>query len=513
MATNDNNTTRLRPAGYDALIERYGVAVIPNWHRSFISNAAAFRINVSQGVTQEIYPSNYAPGDSLGMQLEFAIKYDGTNLGILDSLFRVIDEKEFLSFVQSKPTGKYARRLWFLFEFLTGKRLPLADLKHGNYVDLLDATEYYTLASSRQVRRQRINDNMLGGRAFCPTVRRTSELRRLDAADLPELSRKATSRYSPELMKRALSYLYTKETRSSFEIEHIKPDSSRAEKFAALLHTAEHDDYVGKAQLIGLQNRIVDPRFRDSNYRTTQNYVGETLGWQQERVQFASPKPEDLPGLMEGLIDSHRLMEAGCVFAVVHAAVVAYGFVFMHPFEDGNGRIHRFLIHNILARTGFTPTGLMFPVSASMLKNPALYNASLEAFSGPLMPLVEYTLDDEGRMTVLNGTVQRYRYIDMTPQVEALFGFIERTIATELIDELAFLAGYDAARKAIQEIVDMPDRQIGLFIRTCLGNNRRLSARKRASHFAFLTESEIARLEKALQRAFKLVKPGALPSP
>jgi len=70
------------------------------------------------------------------------------------------------------------------------------------------------------------------------------------------------------------------------------------------------------------------------------------------------------------------------VSAVVHAAAVAYGFVFLHPFEDGNGRIHRFLIHNVLARRGFTPEGIMFPVSASMLKNLADDDASLEAFSG-----------------------------------------------------------------------------------------------------------------------------------
>ena len=106
------------------------------------------------------------------------------------------------------------------------------------------------------------------------------------------------------------------------------------------------------------------------------------------------------------------------------SAVVAFGFVLLHPFEDGNGRIHRFLVHNILARRGFIPEGIMFPVSAAMLKSLADYDASLEAFSRPLMSLVEYTLDENGRMTVHNETALWYRYIDMTPQAEALFNFL-----------------------------------------------------------------------------------------
>ena len=141
--------------------------------------------------------------------------------------------------------------------------------------------------------------------------------------------------------------------------------------------------------------------------------------------------------------------------------------LFSHPFEDGNGRIHSFLIHNVLSRSGFTPEGVMFPLLASMLKNPAGYNASLDAFSRHLMALVEYLIDEEGRMTVHNDTAGWYRYIDMTPQAEALFSFIDRTIDAELAGELAFLAHYDKAKRAIQEIADMPDRKIDLFIRFC----------------------------------------------
>jgi len=435
--------------------------------------------------------------------LEFALKYDGVNLAILASLFWKAAEQDFLEYVRSKPTGKYARRLWFLYEFLTGKTLPLDEVRQGNYIDLLDPDEYYTVTPARQVRRQRINDNLLGNRRFCPMVRRTDTLRDFEIADLPNQCRQVVSSYSPEVLKRALGYLYTKETKSSFEIEHIKPTSTRTERFVALLQMAEQEDFCEKKQLIELLNRITEARFRDFDYRLTQNYVGETVAWQKEKIHFVCPKPEDLADLMEGLVAAHKRMGADEVPAVIHAATVSYGFVFLHPFEDGNGRIHRFLIHNILARRGFTPEGIMFPISASMLKNPADYDASLEAFSRNLMVLVEYSLGEEGRMTVHNDTAIWYRYIDMTTQAEALFRFIEQTIDKELATELAFLANYDKTKKAIQEIVDMPDRKIDLFIRFCLQNNGRLSAQKRASHFDFLSEDEIARMEQGVQMAYE----------
>jgi Fic family protein len=502
MVLNNQDRSAYKLAGYAALIERYNLDVIPNWHRSLVTTSGIHRIDSTGDIVEEVYPPKYWPGDTLGAHLEFALKYDGTNLAILASLFREVAQEEILAYVRSKPTGKYARRLWFLYEFLEGKSLPLDDVTQGNYIDLLDPKEYYTTTPARRVRRQRINDQLLGDRRFCPVVRRTETLRDFETADLSGRCRQVSSAYSPELLKRALGYLYTKETKSSFAIEHIQPTSTRTEKFVALLQLAEQEDFCEKSHLIELQKRIVDPRFRDSDYRTNQNYVGETVNWQRETVHFAGPKPEDLAELMQGLVAAHKRMEQGAVSAVVHAAVIAYGFVFLHPFEDANGRIHRFLIHNILARRGFTPEGVMFPVSASMLKNRSGYNASLEAFSRHLMTLVEYSLDQEGRMTVHNDTADWYRYIDMTPQVESLFRFIDQTINVELTQELEFLASYEETKRAIQQIVDMPDRKIDRFIRFCLQNDFRLSARKRASHFDFLSEEEIARMEQAIQAAY-----------
>ncbi len=502
MTKRDLQATGMRPAGYVELIARFQLDAMPNWHQSYVATGNTHRIDATAGWIEEVYPARYWPGDTLGDHLEFALKYDGTNLAILASVFKAAPLEEVQQYVASAPRGKYSRRLWFLYEMLTGSALHLDNLKTGGYVDLLDPDEYYTVTVPRPVRRQRINDNLLGNAQFCPTIRRTDTLRGFEKADLPARCQKIVSIYSPQLLKRAMSYLYTKETKSSFEIEHLKPNSTRTERFVVLLQLAEKEDFCEKGRLLDLQNRIVDPRFRDPDYRTGQNYVGETVGPQKEKVHFVCPKPGDLVGLMDGLVAAHKRLDTGGVSAVVHAAAVAYGFVFLHPFEDGNGRIHRFLIHNILARRKFTPAGIIFPVSAAMLKNLADYDGSLESFSRPLMALVEYSMDGQGRMTVQNDTANWYRFIDMTPQTEALFRCIEQTIDTELVQELAFLASYEATKQAIQEIIDMPDRKIDLFIQACLQNNGRLSVRRRASHFEFLSDAEVTHMEEAIRSAY-----------
>lgn len=144
----------------------------------------------------------------------------------------------------------------------------------------------------------------------------------------------------------------------------------------------------------------------------------------------------------------------------------------------------------------------MFPVSASMLKRAGEYDDSLTAFSRPLMALIEYTLDEDGRMTVQNETAPWYAYIDMTLQAEALYRFIEHTIDVELVEELSFLANYDQAKRAVREIVDMPDREIDLFIRFCLQNDGKLSATKRNRYFEPLSDEEVLLMEEAIRSAY-----------
>ena len=102
MAENGQEQAMLRLAGYAALIDRYGFEVIPNWHRSLVKTSGIHRIDSTGGVIEENYPPIYWPGGTLGDQLEFALKYDGTNLAILASLFQAMPSEELLTYVRSK---------------------------------------------------------------------------------------------------------------------------------------------------------------------------------------------------------------------------------------------------------------------------------------------------------------------------------------------------------------------------------------------------------------------------
>jgi Fic family protein len=180
------------------------------------------------------------------------------------------------------------------------------------------------------------------------------------------------------------------------------------------------------------------------------------------------------------------------------AAVGAFGFVFIHPFEDGNGRIHRFLIHHVLAAAGFTPVGLLFPVSAVMLRDRRAYDRVLNQYSSSIMPLIQYKLDDQGSMTVQNATATLYRYWDATPFAEYLYGCVEQALRHDLGEEIGFLRVFDRAVRRTMEIVDMPDRRASLLVRLIMQNKGKL-AEGRRQQFPELKNQEIEAIEEAVR--------------
>ena len=504
-----------KPLGYAWLAERFGIVTMPHWKESHSLSKGARRHVERDGRVIEYLPAAQGPGEDVFEQLEFALRREGLHLELLRKLLRQsIDPLELTAYVQTRPTGRYARILWFLYEGFTGDRLNLPDLKQGNYIELLDSALYVT-GPPAKFKRQRLNSNILGTLYFSPMVRRKG-LPDWDESVMKERCASIVGEYPPEIFARAVRYLYAKESKSSHEIERETPSQKRAESFIALLEQAWHRSFLNKEALVELQQAIVDSRFANFGWRSEigeQIYVGETLASDLERVHFAGPKPEDLENLMKGFLAlSKNITDSVCwtgleevdelfrfrskVPTLVSAAVISFAFNFLHPFSDGNGRIHRFLLHHVLAHNHFGPEGIILPVSAVILNHPREYDQALESFSKPLMERVEYTLDDRMRMTVTNDTADFYRYIDLTEATRITIEFIRETIETELPGELRFLTAYDEIRREMREVVELPDRIADLFVKLCRQNGGTLSKRKRElPEFTRLTESEISAIE------------------
>lgn len=488
-----SNTTTVTSIGYQAIVEQLSLRTLPHYYQSYITQQGRGKTITTDYNQINTYPKTYAlknPSDLLE-NLEFALKHEGMNFEIIRALFEKVEKDRLVKYIQAQPTGIYSRKIWYLYEFLMEDRLPLPDCQRLKYIDLLNPKLYFT-SSGIKSPRHAIHDNLLGNSTFCPFIRRTKTLMNYINLNLDQKVQKILAKYDPRLVNRTANYLYTKETMSSYQIEKEQPTKNRMLHFIDLLQHALNIEKFSKEKLIELQNAIVDPRFKDFDYRNTQNYVGENINPYLQKIHYISPKPEDVASLMQGLLNCLERGLAAKVHPVIVAAAISFGFVFIHPFEDGNGRIHRFLIHSILARQGYTPSNMIFPISALMLSNMYAYDTALESFSKPLLSvLTHYDLTDDGLMTVRQESKSYYQYIDFTAMAEYLFSCIAETIEHYIEKEIKFIANYDNTKKSIQEIVDLPNRHIDLFIKFIMQNNGNLAMSKRHRFFPELTDEEI----------------------
>ena len=203
---------------------------------------------------------------------------------------------------------------------------------------------------------------------------------------------------------------------------------------------------------------------------------------------------------MAGLKETARKTTG--IYSVIRAAIISFGFVYIHPFEDGNGRLHRFLIHDLLAMDGLVPRGLIIPVSAHMLSHIDDYDQLLEKISKPLMQRVKYDKNAEGEIVVRNPAeiIGYYRYPDLTEHCIYLARVLSDTISDDMSEELRFIQHYDEVKKAIQTITDMPDKEIDRMI-MFLHQNKGTFPKRRRDYFSRLTDAEID----GMQLAFKTI--------
>lgn len=505
------------------LAARYGLTpllVMPLTMASRIGGRRSTR--VAEGVTTETYVEAMRPQATLRGHLTFHLKHEPLHPELLSRVFDKIDPCELASWVADEPTGQYARRAGFLYEFLTGRELPIRCEIGGGYVDAIDDRHLVAASRDKAVanRRWRVRDNLPGTRAFCPVMRKTPALLQASSLDIRALIDALAGEFGEELLLRSAVWMTLRESKSSFAIEGEADQAGRIQRFADVLarRTGQGSSPLDQESLAALQSEILGKRttLQRLGIRQSPVFVGEVVRY-QELVHYIAPPAEDVAAMLDGL--KTFLERTQGQSSVMRSTVAAFGFVYIHPLADGNGRVHRFLINDILRRDGVVRAPLILPVSSLITHDPIeriAYDRILDEVSRPLMRALaglyefaatptRYPDGVSSNFVFHDGDVARpaWRMPDLTPHVVYLAHALERTIDADMREESRYLRGHALARQAVKEIMEMPDVQIDRVIRSAEANQGRLSNALASEMPALRGEGVWEAIREEIERAFR----------
>ena len=488
-----------RLVGWAALVDQLRVQA-PVRHPCCVSNSHIRGSRVQQGDWM-IFDKRYWTGEGLSEHLTFALKHEVLDLLVLKRIFEAVSKDEIELFVKAVPTGVANRRAWYLYELLTGATLIVKDVPKTGAVEILDCQDYFT-GKYRFSKRQRVNDNLLGSASFCPIIRRTKTLQDYLKLGLEAKVRETIGLTGAHLISRAASFMLLADSRASFEIEGERPPRNRLERWGrAILQSGRKpltaDEIVRLHHIIIEDTRFVKPGLReDGIFLGERDHNGDPL------PEFIGARPEDLQPLMDGLLLANSRMRESGIDPVLQAAATAFGFVYVHPLQDGNGRIHRCIIHHVLAERGFSPSGMVFPVSSVMHDWIDAYRTTLQSHTAPLMQYIDWRPTAKRNVEVLNETADLYRYFDATEAAEFLFSCVTRTVERDLPREIDYLRRHDEARQKIMNVVEMPDQVAEDLIRFIRQNDGRLPKKRLRREFKVLTDEEAISIEEIIAELF-----------
>lgn len=455
------------------------------------------RSQVVDGYRLETFPENMRPQPDFASHLQFHLRYEVVHFEFLARLFRASGPDPVQAWIDSEPTGQYARRSAFLYEWLTGKQLAVPAKLSGNYVDALDTERVVTSTPNRIVKiaRWRINDNIPGTPAFAPLVAKTDAVREAMQTDVTALFGGLTQEFGEELLLRAAAWMTLRESKASFAIEgeSDKAHTNRIQRFADVMarRTGTGELPLSDQPLAELQQEILGQRhtLKHLGIRKSPVFVGETIRF-QEIVHYVAP-PD---GYLKDMLEAVRvfLERTQGQSSVMRSTVAAFAFVYIHPMADGNGRVHRFLINDVLRRDGVIPAPVILPVSAVIDADAGerrAYNEVLDVVSKPLMEAVrdKVSFSRTNQVEYPDGVVSNFefagvdeamplwRYPDLGPHVAYMAKVLARTLTEQMREESRYLRSHHRAREAVKEIVEMPDLQVDRVIRSIEQNAGKLS--------------------------------------
>lgn len=410
------------------------------------------------------------PGATTLDHVLFALKHEGVDLQILSGALRAVPHDIMLAEVNRMPSGAYIRKACFLWEHFNQRELAGAPSVGGANADLFDSERYITQPGTIS-KKWRVHFNGFGNLNYCPIVRRTSAIKVLLKGDFLDRLNGFVKITDPVMLDRALSWAYLGETEGSFAIERETPSVQKRERFVELLRRAHETRPVDEAYLVELQNAMIDnPHNQAVQFRVEQNRLvnGRT-------VTYLPPPPDLDAELMEHLMEMAN-QAPKTANPIIAASLSCFGFVFLHPFMDGNGRISRFLFHKALCDSGSLPSGLLLPISVAIKKHEREYLAALQSFSRIARSFWQVG-DLSGGLydQKFIGSDAIYRYWDATPCVEFAYTMAQEALEQHLLHEVRMLTAHDRIKSEVDDAYDVRGDTLSLLIFASLDHQGRIS--------------------------------------
>ncbi|MDF6002635.1 Fic family protein [Pseudomonas aeruginosa] len=502
--------------GFKALAAQYGIALAqPLRVDSIIGTGRASRDTGEQ--IENRYPPAYRPVDDFAGHFEFGLKYEEIHLEFFARLFAAVGPAPIEAWCRNERFGQYARRTGFFYEWLTGHQLDVPDVDNGGYIEAISSDQYLTRTDATRVRRWRINNNLPGTVDFCPIVRRTPAVQEALQFDLGAALDELDRAYGADVLMRTASWLTFKESRASFLIEKEADQADRIQRFAHVIaqYCGRIQDPLSDQSLHTLQAAILGHDALGLGLRRSPVFVGQAT-MREDIVHYIAPHFDDLTPMLEGLKAFEQATREA--ESLARAAVLAFGFVYIHPMRDGNGRIHRFLINDTLVRDKAVPDGVILPVSATITSSAefrAGYDRTLEVFSRPFMRRYAASYRFGELVTYEDGTPSNFifddyesarlawRYPDLTEHVLYTSRVVVHTIRTEMAEEARVLMIFQLAQERLKEVLEMSDQDANRIIRSIKENGWNISGKLKKQYPVLDNESLAARIVEAVRSAFE----------
>lgn len=206
----------------------------------------------------------------------------------------------------------------------------------------------------------------------------------------------------PEELDRLVEIAKIQSTEASNEIEGIRTTNTRLKQLVAdktaprnrdeeeimgyrdVLNTI-HENY----EYIPIRANYILQLHRDlfryskkgigGHFKNTQNYISATDSEGNEFVLFTPVTPYETPPAVDAICESYnRVIDTQEIDALLLTPVFIHDFLYIHPFNDGNGRMSRLLTTLLLYKSGYV-IGKYISLESKIAKNKNLYYDALEA--------------------------------------------------------------------------------------------------------------------------------------